>query len=239
MSFDAQRTVGELVAERISRASVFDRFGIDYCCHGHVSLNEVCKKQGIGLEEVVGALTTDDTKAPGAGELDYANIPLKDLADHIETTHHAEMKRELPRLQALLAKVVNAHGSRHPELGEVAMTFADLRDEMESHMMKEERVLFPMIRELEAATSLPSFHCGSLKNPISVMEHEHDSAGAALAKMRELTGGYVAPADGCMSYHALMDGLAAVEHDLHRHIHKENNILFPKAAALEASLAKV
>lgn len=238
MAVDVQRTVGDLVAERISRASVFDRFGIDYCCHGQVALDAVCRKQGLGLEEVVGALTAEDAQAPASGDLDFAAMPLTELADHIEATHHAGLKRELPRLQALLAKVVHAHGSRHPELGEVAMTFADLRDELESHMMKEERVLFPMIRQLEAATSLPSFHCGSLKNPISVMEHEHDSAGAALAKMRDLTGGYATPEDGCMSYHALMDGLAAVEHDLHRHIHKENNILFPKAAALEASLGK-
>ncbi len=237
MAFDAQRTVGELVAERISRASVFDRFGIDYCCNGQVPLSEVCRKQGIGLDDVVGAIVADDAGPQDAADRDYASMALKDLADHIETTHHAAMKRELPRLQALLAKVVHVHGSRHPELGEVAMTFADLKEEMDSHMMKEERVLFPMIRQLEAATSLPSFHCGSLKNPIHMMEHEHDSAGAALAKMRELTGGYATPADGCMSYHALMDGLAAVEHDLHRHIHKENNILFPRTAALEAKLA--
>lgn len=238
MAIDVRRAVGDLVAERISRASVFDRFGIDYCCHGRVRLDEACQKRGVALEEVVGAIAADDATPPPAGDSDYATMSLGALADQIEATHHAYMKREMPRLQTILGKVMDAHGDRHPELREVATTFAILRDEIESHLMKEERVLFPMIRQLEAATSLPSFHCGSVKNPIRVMEHEHDFAGSALARMRDLTGGYTTPTDGCMTYHALMDGLSAVESDLHRHIHKENNILFPRAAALEARLAQ-
>jgi regulator of cell morphogenesis and NO signaling len=103
--------------------------------------------------------------------------------------------------------------------------------------MKEERVLFPLIRQLEAASTLPSVHCGSVNNPIRVMEHEHDTAGLALARMRKLTGGFRTPPDGCESYRTLMDGLAAVEADLHRHIHKENHVLFPGAAGLEGCLA--
>jgi regulator of cell morphogenesis and NO signaling len=237
MAIDLKRPVGELVAERISRAAVFERFGIDYCCHGQTPLVEACHQLGMSPEEVLGAITLADAAPQDTEEPDYVRMPLGGLADEIEATHHAFMKRELPRLEGLLAKVRAAHADRHPELNDIAAVFAGFKDEIDSHLMKEERILFPMIRQLETATSLPTFHCGSVKNPIRVMEHEHDDAGSALARMRALTGGFVAPADGCATYQALMQGLAAVEADLHRHIHKENNILFPKAAALEAGLA--
>jgi regulator of cell morphogenesis and NO signaling len=237
MAIDAKRAVGDLVAERISRASVFDRFGLDYCCHGKVALDEACQRKGLALDEVVGAIVADDATPLGDGELDYASMGLTELADRIVATHHAYLRRELPRLQMLLDRVVNAHVDRHPELREVATIYEGLCDEMDSHQTKEEQVLFPMIRELEAATDAPSFHCGSLRNPIRVMMHEHDNAGAAIARLRELTGDFTTPPDGCPTYQALMAGLAAVENDLHRHVHKENNILFPKAIALEAWFA--
>jgi regulator of cell morphogenesis and NO signaling len=237
MPIERRRAVGDLVAERISRAAVLDRYGIDYCCHGSTPLDEACRRLGLGLEQVVDEIELSDAMPRQAGEPDCSTTPLGQLADQIETTHHVFMRRELPRLQALLAKVIAAHGDRHPELSEVAVVFSAFCEEIDSHMMKEERVLFPMIRELETASSLPSFHCGSVKNPIRVMEHEHDSAGAALSRMRVLTGSFVTPADGCASYQTLMERLAQVEADLHLHIHKENNILFPKAASLEAGLA--
>jgi regulator of cell morphogenesis and NO signaling len=236
MSIDGTRTVGELVAERIDRARVFDDLGIDYCCHGKATLAEACRRLGLDAAEVAAAIERSDSEPDPSDEPDYRAMPLGRLADHIESSHHVFMKRELPRLRALLDKVAAAHGGRHPELLELGEVFAAFRDEIDSHLAKEEQVLFPLIRRLEAATTLPSVHCGTVNNPIRVMEHEHDSAGAALSRMRELTGEFRTPDDGCESYRALMDGLAAVEADLHRHIHKENNVLFPGAAALEARL---
>jgi regulator of cell morphogenesis and NO signaling len=237
MSIDHNRPVGELVAERIGRARVFDDLGIDYCCHGKVSLAEACHRLGLDAAEVVADIERSDSEPTRADEPDYREMPLGQLADHIEATHHAFMKQELPRLVALRGKVAAAHGGRHPELFELGEVLDAFRDEIDSHLMKEERVLFPLIRQLEAATTLPSVHCGSVNNPIRVMEHEHDTAGLALARMRDLAGGFRTPPDGCESYRALMDGLASVERDLHRHIHKENNVLFPGAAGLEARLA--
>ena len=155
------------------------------------------------------------------------------LVDHIEATHHAYLSTELPRLDALFAKVRGAHEQRHPELVEIHATFRQLREDLEPHLLKEERVLFPMVRELVTATSRPSFHCGSVRNPISVMMAEHDRAGELLAALRVQTGGYVPPADGCASYRALFEGLAALEADTHLHVHKENNRLFPAVVLLE------
>ena len=132
---------------------------------------------------------------------------------------------------------MSVHGGRHPELAEVAACFAEVRADLEPHLVKEERVLFPMVRELAASTSSPEFHCGTLRNPISVMLAEHDAVGALLARLRMMTGSYTPPADGCATYVACFAALAEIEADTHLHIHKENNVLFPLVVRLEAELA--
>ena len=182
--------------------------------------------KGRGLARVAHA--TDAT--------DWRTASLSALTNHIVDKHHTFMKRELPRLGEFMDKVLGAHGENHPELTEVASVFAALRLEIEGHLMKEEQVLFPMIQKMEITREVGSAHCGSVNNPIGVMEHEHDNAGEALRRLRVLTGDYTPPADGCPTYQALLAGLAAMERDLHEHIHKENNILHPRAARLETAL---
>jgi regulator of cell morphogenesis and NO signaling len=158
------------------------------------------------------------------------------LLDHLEATHHTYLWKELLRLSALVDKIVDVHGGRHPELREIANVFEQLRADLEPHLTKEEKVLFPMIRELVAAQSLPSFHCGSVQNPITVMMHDHDVVGDLLARLRTLTDDYRAPDDGCASYRACFSGLAELEADTHLHVHKENNVLFPAVLQMEQAL---
>ncbi|MEO8697420.1 MAG: hemerythrin domain-containing protein [Acidimicrobiales bacterium] len=152
-------------------------------------------------------------------------------------THHAYLHDALPRLVALADKVASVHRANHPELKNVAGLVQEIRADLEPHLLKEERVLFPMIRELAAATAAPAFHCGSLSNPIRVMMSEHDTVGELLARLRNSTNGYRVPDDGCASYQALYRGLAELEADTHLHIHKENNVLFPAVFASERELA--
>lgn len=238
MAISIESTVGELVAEGIHRARVFETYGIDYCCGGRATLSDACRKAGRTPEEVITALGVADEDAVEAGSetTDWRTTSLTALTRHIVDTHHAFMKRELPRVADLLVKVRNAHEGHHPELAELAQVFGALRAEIEGHLGKEEQVLFPLIREMESTRRAGTAHCGSVGNPIRVMEHEHDSAGIALMRMRGLTGDYCVPLDGCTTYAALCDGLAAIERDLHEHIHKENNILHPRAVRLEADL---
>jgi regulator of cell morphogenesis and NO signaling len=233
-----ETSVGAVVAERLGRAGVFERLGIDYCCHGETPLGEACAGRSLDPDEVIAEITRSDREdsADGSVDIDFTAMTATMLADHIEQTHHAYLRRELPRLAELIDKLVAHHGERHPELADLRMTFRGLHEELASHMFKEERVLFPLVRELEAAQQPFAMHCGSIANPIRVMEHEHDDAGDALARIRELTSDFQAPEDACASYRACLEGLANLEVDLHRHIHKENNILFPKAAKLEAAL---
>jgi regulator of cell morphogenesis and NO signaling len=165
---------------------------------------------------------------------EWTSMTAAELVDHLEATHHRYLWREMPRVSLLVDKVVSVHGGRHPELTYVAACYAQVRADLEPHLLKEERMLFPIIRELAGSTAAPAFHCGSLRNPISVMLNEHDAVGDMFAKLRQLTGGYQAPADGCATYVACYSALAEMEADTHLHIHKENNVLFPMVVRLES-----
>lgn len=223
------RNLGDLVAEIPARAEVFDRLGLDYCCHGQRPLSLACAEAGLDLAEVAAAL--DVPAVPPTGGTNGGLEPTA-LADHIEATHHAYLHTELPELTALAAKVLEVHGERHPELAEVQRLVGDLHADLEPHMMKEERVLFPAIRALVGGTR--EFPFGTLRNPISVLTAEHDQAGERLAQLRAVTAGYVVPDDGCASYRSLYARLEHLEADTHLHIHLENNVLFPAAIAVES-----
>jgi regulator of cell morphogenesis and NO signaling len=242
MNATLQATVGQLVVERPARARVFERFGIDYCCGGGKPLTQACVERGIDVRRVLDVLAAlDQQRQPE--ERDWSKLSMTELADHIEATHHAYLKEELPRLAYLTGRVANSHGGHRPELVELHETFLRFRAELESHMAKEERVLFPLCRTLDGAESLPPsvsllLHCGSVKTPVAVMVREHEDAGEALARFRELTDDFTPPPDACNTWHALYDALHQLERDMHQHVHKENNILFPKALRAEQLLRR-
>ena len=228
MSVFTTRTLGDLVAEAPRRAAVFERVGLDYCCHGQRSLADACADAGLDVAAIAADL--DITEAT-TERVDHPTEPAA-LADHIEATHHRYLHAELPELQALAVKVAGVHGERHPELATVKELVAELRADLEPHLLREERVLFPAIRAL-ADGDADEFPFGSIGNPIRMMSFEHDQAGELLAALRTATGDYRVPDDGCASYRSLYERLAAVEADTHRHIHLENNVLFPAAVAAE------
>ncbi|MCA9291143.1 MAG: hemerythrin domain-containing protein, partial [Phycisphaerales bacterium] len=163
-------------------------------------------------------------------------LSLTDLADHIEREHHAYLRTELPRLDAMTEKVYRVHGAAEPRLGDVRRAFCAIRDELTTHMMKEERILFPMVRQLERSDGPVSLHCGTIAAPIRQMEAEHEHAGEALATIRTATDDFQPPEWACNTYRAMLDGLAQLERDMHAHVHKENNVLFPKALDRERQL---
>ena len=232
-----EKTVGELVSDRPGRSRVFEEYGIDYCCGGKEQLVEACAKKGVNVDEVLRELVQADTAADQQDVADYSIMALDELADHIVSTHHAYLTQELPRLEAMSAKVAKVHGDSDARLGELAEVVNSLSAELRAHMMKEERILFPIIRQLAHADTLPPMPFGVLANPIRALEAEHDTAGVALESMRRLTDGYAPPESACNTYRALLDGLLRFEEDTHRHIHKENNVLFPRAIQLEKEFA--
>lgn len=239
-----QEKLGDLVGRHPALGDVLDRLGLDFCCGGSRTLEDAARGAGLDPAAVVRELETAMATADGdktAGKAWDGASPSA-LADHIENTHHAYLREALPRVTGLLARVRRAHDERHGALlADLEAEFNGLRGELETHLMKEERVLFPLIRNLERFSrgEIPTFHahCGSVRNPIRQMEHEHAGAGEALARMRELTKGYTPPPDACPTFRSLFAELQRLEADLHRHIHLENNLLFPRAVVLEQETA--
>lgn len=229
-----ERTIGELVAEAPLRANIFEKRRIDYCCKGRRSLAQVCAEEGLPIDELIAELEQEPHQE---SPLDWAPRPLTELARHIVDRHHGYLRSTLPSAAMKLEKVVQAHADRHPALRELRRVFAALADELTSHMAKEEMVLFPYIAAMERAgqedVPPPPAPGGSVRNPIRIMEHEHDDAGRALSRIRELTSDHEPPVDACNTFRALYAQLAELERDLHTHIHLENNVLFPRAAKLE------
>ncbi len=232
-SLDSSQTVGDFVRQRPSRARVFESLKIDYCCGGKISLDRACEKRGINAADVLKQIEVADEAQEPTGLVDADAMTLTDLADHIEQTHHAYLKEELPRLDFMTEKVSRVHGDKEPRLLQVREAFVALKAELEPHMLKEERVLFPLIRQLESSATNVESHCGSVSNPIRQMEHEHDQAGDAMAIMREASEDFVPPDWACNTYRAMLDALEKLEGNMHQHVHKENNVLFPKAIELE------
>lgn len=228
------RTVRELASTNPRAARVFESFGIDYCCGGEKSLAQACSVAKVNVQEVTQAL---ESLPAQHHDRDWQAASLAELVKHIVEKHHAYVRTEIPRLIALLAKVVRVHGQNHAELEKVATSFQALAEELTLHLLKEERMLFPYIVHLEGAAKNGSCPAppvfGAVQNPVRMMMMEHDSAGQLLRKMREATNGYTLPVDACVSYRVLYRALPEFEADLHQHIHLENNILFPRAIELE------
>lgn len=225
--------VGKIVSRRPQLAKIFEQFEIDYCCRGNSPLSDACREKNLDLQTVLDEIDKFLQSGASACETDWNEAPLSDLVNHIVETHHAYLRTELPRLTGLIQKVRKAHGDRHPELQVVDSLFANMRSELESHMLKEENILFPAACALEAGSGSFSFPFGTVRNPIRMMEHEHEYVGDALRSMRKLTSEYRPPQDACPTFRVMLESLQHLEQDLHEHIHKENNILFPRAIELE------
>lgn len=219
--------IGDLVAAHPALARHFEELGIDYCCGGKQTLAAACVARGLRTELLTARLSLVIARQPDPDEINAAALSLTALADHIEATHHAYLKSELPRLVELAEKLAGKHGERDARLSEVAATTRELAEEMICHMQKEEFILFPLVRQIDAGER--GGLAAGIADPIRQMEAEHEDAGAAIARLRLLTDGFAPGEDACNTHRALLHGLAHLEVDLHRHVHKENSILFPRA----------
>jgi regulator of cell morphogenesis and NO signaling len=232
---DSASTLRSIALDQPATIRVFERFHLDYCCGGRRPLAEACAEKGLATREVLDALA-DATSAP-ADEEDLSAATLTELIRHIVEVHHAYVRSELPHLQAMAERVATKHGPVHPEATLVRRNLQQLADEIIFHLDKEERILFPYIEGLERTSkehaAPPSGCFGSVENPIRAMIHEHEGAATLLSEMRAVTHGFVPWLEACPTTVGLYHGLDAFERDLHRHVHLENNLLFPRATTLE------
>jgi regulator of cell morphogenesis and NO signaling len=234
MAIAATRTVRDLAVQVPNATRVFEKLGIDYCCGGEQPLEEACASSNVAMDVVLRELEQGIDTSATIATRDWNTAPLGELVDHIVDKHHTYVKAEVPRLQTLIAKVVGVHGKSHPELGQVQVAFFELANELNAHLMKEEQILFPYVKQMASDAGCGPSCFGTVQNPIRVMILEHDGAGEKLREMRQATNNYALPQDACLSYSTLFSALVEFEQDLHQHIHLENNILFPRAVRLES-----
>jgi regulator of cell morphogenesis and NO signaling len=243
MKITEKSTVGDIVKTYPQVQMLFEQLSIDYCCGGKQTLKEACQKAGLSLQNVIEKIEEKLQQSSMESEptKDWTKASLTELASHIIDTHHAYLREQFPRLKSLADKVYNAHKENHGErIRKLKEVLENLRTDIEMHLDKEEQILFPLIKEMESfsagQSSKPTVHCGTVENPIRQMEFEHNNAGDMLQQMRNISDDYKLPEDACESFKALYDGLQELENDLHKHIHLENNILFPKSVELESKL---
>lgn len=234
---DSKSTVARWISTFPKTAQVFASLRIDFPVGDRVALAEICELRHMQPDTVAARLKECITTSPSTSAEDWSGADLANLCDHIEITHHAYLGHELPRLSGLIETTVNTHGHRFPSLAIVQSVFGKLRDEKESHMRLEEQVLFPAIWQLVYASDSPQFPFWTVANPIRMMEHGHEVAGDAMKQIRELTANFQPPEGACDTYCAMLNSLQRLEEDLHHHLYKENNILFPGAQALETRLS--
>lgn len=238
ITLNESMTIGEMVANDFRKAEVFRKYGIDYCCGGKITLMQSCQKKGVNFDEIDQDLRAIDERTDRTE--DYKSWDPDFLADYIVNKHHKYVANSHPMMLELSAKVARVHGDRHPELIEINRLFNEIAEELTMHMYKEENVLFPFIREIARAkrdgTELKPPIFGTIQNPIDMMESEHVSAGGSLEEIKELSSNFTPPEDACNSFRVFFSKLNEYELDLHQHIHLENNILFPKAIAIEKEL---
>jgi regulator of cell morphogenesis and NO signaling len=239
MPIQPSEAIGDIVAADYRAAAVFERFGLDFCCGGRRTLGEVCRDRPTDAVAIMREL--DDLARYGGAPLDEGEWALERLITHIVQRHHGYVRTMIPVISTHTAKIAAVHGERRPELVRVAELFADLAQGLTSHMAKEEEILFPYIRILveveRRGQRRPPSPFGTVQNPIRMMEVEHADAGDEMREIRELTNGYTLPEQACTTYRVTFAELQEFERDLHRHVHLENNVLFPQAVELEAQLA--
>lgn len=238
MNIDKTNNIGALVAEDYRTAQVFKKHGIDFCCQGNRTIQEACEANQIDVGQVVTDLNKlGQTKSESA--MDFQAWPVDLMADYIEKKHHRYVEEKTQEIKPFLEKICRVHGEKHPELFEINQLFLESAGELAAHMKKEELILFPFVRNMikvkKENSPFVTPHFGTVENPIQMMMHEHSNEGERFRKIEHLSNQYTPPADACNTYRVTFAMLQEFEADLHLHIHLENNILFPKAIALEKS----
>jgi len=231
--FSAETTVGAIVAADFRTAGVFARHGIDFCCGGKISLADICQEKGLNpailREEIVAVQAT-----PIKRSSNYDAWSLTFLADYIVNTHHVYLNENTAQIATYAEKIAGVHGSHHPEVIEIAAIFARIAIDMAAHLREEEEVLFPAIKRIEAAVkagaSAQAADLDTIGRSLVTLDREHEAIGDAVHAIRHLASGYAIPADVCNTFAVTYRKLQEFEDDLHKHVHLENNILFPKAA---------
>lgn len=247
MSALEELTVGEIVTDDYRTAGVFKKYGLDFCCGGKKKLSDACERKGLDVDRLLEEINSLSQK--GTEEHNYKDWSPSFLVDYIINNHHHFVRTKLPEIRSYANKVAKVHGKTYPIVNEMLGTFLILKDEMLSHLEAEEKILFPYIKKMENALNSGSENGKDIKvgrpnngtaaQAISMMEDEHDEAGNLMARLEKMSESFTPPEDACTTFRVYFQNLEAFRDDLHKHVHLENNILFPKALEMEKELNTV
>ena len=234
MNIQTSDTVGSIVTRNLHAAQILSDHGLDFCCGGQKSLQQACDDKHIAIDTLLKQLATL-SDAKNEETPDFVDMNLIPLTKYIEKKHHKFTSDQILFIKSNLPKLILAHGNSHPELTKIKNTFDALSDHLTVHMKREELMIFPYIRNMtrfgKAAIGRAVF--GYVENPITALIGDHESESEKLKDLVDLTNNYEVPADGCNTYKATYEAMKDLEADLYIHMHLENNILFPKAIAVE------
>jgi len=232
------QTLSEIVKSNFKAAAVFEKYNLDFCCKGNKFLSTACQEKGVNENEILSEL--ERIKAYQNSSINYEEWNLDFLIDYIVNTHHSYVRKMIPVISEHINKVASVHGKNHPELIEISRIYSIVYKDLRQHMMKEEEILFPHIKYLVKikgnGNKSESPYFGTVRNPIRMMEMEHQNAGDELFEIRSLSNNYTLPEDACNTFRVTFQELKEFEEDLHKHVHLENSILFPKSIKLEEEL---
>ncbi len=238
MNINKNTLVSNIVTDNYKTATIFKKYGIDFCCNGNRTITEVSKEKNVTSDTLISELLTANDSTYSSDN--FQNWELNFLVDYIYNNHHLYVEKNIPEIAFYLEKLCKVHGMQHPELFEIKTLFNESSSDLTKHMKKEELILFPFIKKIaeaiKSSTELIKPHFGTIQNPIAMMHHEHNGEGARFRKIAELSNNYTPPEDACNTYKTAFSLLRAFEEDLHKHIHLENNILFKRAVAVENTL---
>jgi regulator of cell morphogenesis and NO signaling len=229
----SEQTLATIVTNNHAAVPVLEKYSLDFCCKGKRTLADACTEKGLAVESI--SLELENVSAKPSNKMPFNEMTAEQLISYILIHHHFYVKQSMPSILGHLEKVASKHGGRFPYMVEVLCLFREIHDEMTMHMHKEEMILFPRIKEvaaLQESNHHRTFVAGYISAPVQVMEHEHDHAGEIMQKIRTLTNNYTPPADACTTFQVSLAELKEFEEDLHRHVHLENNLLFPLAGKM-------
>lgn len=240
-TISTESCAADIVKMDYRTAAVFKKYGIEYCCGAKWPLKMICENNDLNADHVLQDLQDAIRVVQVSPALPFDDWKVDFLTDYITNVHHQYLRQALPYIKEQLGKFVAEHTSKYPYLPDLENYYNFLYKTMIPHLQQEEEIIFPYVRQIahayESKESYASLLVRTLRKPVEdMMHHEHDTLKKVLTRFRTLTNNYTAPENACTSHRVAFSLLQELDDDIVQHLYLENEVLFPKAIAMEKEL---